>query len=200
MEPGRKRVVRSLNCQSGERVLEVGVGTGLSLPLYPNEVEVTGIDVSSEMLEKARERVKRHDLENVADLLEMDAENMSFPDSSFDTVVAMYVVPVVPDPFRLVSEMRRVCKPGGEIAIVNHFQSKVPLISFFEKLLSPFSGAAGFRPDMDLDDFIEKSRLNVIERTGTNLFGYWTLLRCQNDSDNAEVLPFVPQVAAGDGG
>jgi phosphatidylethanolamine/phosphatidyl-N-methylethanolamine N-methyltransferase len=200
MEPGRRRVVQSLKCRSGEKVLEVGVGTGLSLPLYPDEVQVTGIDVSSEMLEKARHRVQRHNLGNVADLLEMDAENMSFADSSFDKVVAMYVVTVVPDPFRLVDEMRRVCKPDGEIVIVNHFQSKVTLVSFFEKLLSRFSGAAGFRPDLDLDDFVATSGLKVLERTGTNVFGYWTMLRCQNDSDSAQVLPFVPQVAASDGG
>jgi len=198
MEPGRKKVVQSLGCESGQKILEVGVGTGLSLPLYPPGVDVTGIDVSAEMLSKARERVERHDIGNVSDLLEMDAENMTLPDNTYDKVVAMYVVSVVPDPFRLVEEMRRVCKPDGEIFIVNHFQSKAPLMRFLEKLLAPFSGAAGFRPDMNLDNFIDTSGLQVLERTGANIFGYWTILRCHNDGEPIDEQSFVPQAATAD--
>src|SRR5690242_17223623 len=123
-QPGRKAVVQRMDCQSGQRVLEVGVGTGLSLPLYPKDAHVTGIDISPEMLERARTRLAREGIARpTIELHVMDAERMIFPDDSFDKVVAMYVVSVVPHPKRLVDEMRRVCKPNGEIFIVNHFHS-----------------------------------------------------------------------------
>ena len=178
--PGRKVIVEALECQPGDRILEVGVGTGLSLPLYPEHVRVTGIDISTEMLEKARQRVQRDHLSQVEEVLEMDAEQMEFADASFDKVVAMYVVSVVPDLPRLVSEMRRVCKPGGEIFIANHFHSSNPVMKSVEKLLSPFSKLAGFHPDLDLDDFIRKTGLEVVEMRNVNLFGYWKVLRCRN--------------------
>jgi len=120
LQPGRKAVVKALGCRPGERVLEVGVGTGLSLPLYPPHTRVTGIDVSTEMLDKARARVENRRLANVEALLEMNAEEMTFPDASFDKVVAMYVVSVVERPARLLEELHRVCRPQGEIFIVNH--------------------------------------------------------------------------------
>lgn len=115
LQPGRRALLERLELKPGERVLEVGVGTGLSLPLYPRSVRITGIDVSREMLEKARERVARRRLENVDALVEMDAEHMSFPDATFDKVVAMYVVSVVARPGKLIEELHRVCKPRGEI-------------------------------------------------------------------------------------
>jgi len=178
--PARKLIVQSLNTRPGDRVLEVGVGTGLSLPLYPSHARVVGIDISAEMLEKARQRVRDRDLTQVEAVIEMDAEHMQFPDDSFDKVVAMYVVSVVPDPARLVDEMRRVCKPGGEIYIVNHFRSRHPLIGASEELMSPLSKLAGFRPDLDLDQFLETTQLNVVEACRANLFGYWKVLRCRN--------------------
>ncbi len=178
--PARKLIVQSLNARPGDRVLEVGVGTGLSLPLYRDDARVVGIDISTEMLDKARQRVRERSLSQVEAVLEMDAEHMDFPDNSFDKVVAMYVVSVVPDPARLVDEMRRVCKPGGEIYIVNHFRSRNPLIGASEELMSPLSKLAGFRPDLDLDQFLESTQLNVVEACRANLFGYWKVLRCRN--------------------
>lgn len=183
--PGRRSVVDSLQCEAGDSILEVGVGTGLSLPLYPEYVKVTGIDVSAEMLDKARERVAGGDLPQVAEVLEMDAEDMNFADNSFDKVVAMYVVSVVPDPQRLVAEMRRVCKPGGDIFIVNHFRSRNLLLGTSERLLAPLSKLAGFRPDMDLDQFVAATGLNVRDVYNANLFGYWKVLRCTNAVEKA---------------
>src|SRR6201997_2186567 len=121
--PGRKEAVRIANDRPGQRILEVGVGTGLSLPHFRGDARVTGIDVSAEMLEKARHRVERLKLAQVEALLVMDAEQTSFPDDAFDAVLALYVASVVPDPARFAAEMRRVCKPGGTIVIVNHFTS-----------------------------------------------------------------------------
>ena len=104
------------------------MGTGLSLPLYPHNVSVVGIDISRDMLDQARVRLARDGLESAAALMVMDAEHMAFEDNSFDKVVAMYVASVVPDPRRLVDEMRRVCKPGGQIFMVNHFHSRNPVL------------------------------------------------------------------------
>ncbi len=182
-QPGRKAVVDKLRCRPGDRILEVGVGTGLSLPLYPSCVRITGIDLSPEMLEKAKERALREGLTHVTDLKVMDAEQMSFPDGSFDKVVAMYVASVVPHPVRLVREMRRVCKKGGEIFIVNHFHSSNPVIAKVETLLAPLSRLLGFRPDFCLDTFVRDTGLKVTDCHRVNLFGYWSLLRTTNDED-----------------
>lgn len=186
--PGRKLIVESLALKPGDKVLEVGVGTGLSLPLYPTNVEVTGIDVSTEMLEKARQRVSRFGLKQVDTILEMDGEDMQFADNTFDKVVAMYVVSVVPDPRKLVEEMRRVCKPGGDIFIVNHFRSQHPIIGVSEALLSPLSRLAGFRTDMELKRFLKEAQLDVVETRNTNLFGYWKVLRYRNPMEKEALV------------
>lgn len=180
LHPGRKQIIEALNCRPSDAVLEVGVGTGLSLPLYPENVKVTGIDISTEMLAKARERVEEAGLSQVEAVLEMDAEDLRFADSSFDKVVAMYVVSVVSDPSRMVEEMRRVCKPGGEIFIVNHFRARNPVIRVLEGLLSPLAKLVGFHPDLDLDDLLQKTRLDVVDIRSANLFGYWKVLRCRS--------------------
>jgi phosphatidylethanolamine/phosphatidyl-N-methylethanolamine N-methyltransferase len=170
LQPGRRALLEALKLKPGDRVLEVGVGTGLSLPLYPRSVRLTGIDVSSEMLEKARDRVARRRLENVEALLEMDAEDMSFPDASFDKVVAMYVVSVVARPARLLEELHRVCRPDGEIFIVNHFRSENRFIGAVEKALAAFSPQLGFRPDFDLREVLpdyhngDVSRVNLFQK------------------------------------
>lgn len=180
-QPGRRAVIERMHCRPGEHVLEVGVGTGLSLPLYPASVRVTGIDISPEMLERARERATRDALSDRIALHVMDAERMNFPDDSFDKVVAMYVVSVVPHPERLVDEMRRVCKPGGDIFIVNHFHSPNPLIGGVETLLAPLSRLMGFHPDFCLKTFVRQTGLEVLEKHPVNLFGYWNLLRARNN-------------------
>ena len=120
---GRKHSVEIIN-QSHGRVLEVGVGTGLSLPTYGRHLEIVGIDLSPEMLERARERVVEEGLGNVAGLHEMDAGDLKFPDASFDTVAAMYVMTVVPDPEKVMRELSRVCRAGGEVILVNHFSAE----------------------------------------------------------------------------
>jgi phosphatidylethanolamine/phosphatidyl-N-methylethanolamine N-methyltransferase len=177
LQPGRKAVVEALACRPGDRVLEVGVGTGLSLPLYAPQVKVTGIDVSSEMLAKARARVARNKLVNVEGLLEMDAENMAFPDASFDKVVAMYVVSVVRRPAQLLAELHRVCRPEGEIFIVNHVRSDNPIVGAVEKSLARFSNQLGFHPDFELRELLNGTHhLDVVSRI--NLF--WKVLRVRN--------------------
>jgi phosphatidylethanolamine/phosphatidyl-N-methylethanolamine N-methyltransferase len=183
--PGRKDAVRISNTRPGQRILEVGVGTGLSLPYFRSDSRVTGIDVSAEMLAKARRRVERRGLKQVEALVEMDAENLSFPDNSFDSVLALYVASVVPDPARFAAEMRRVCIPGGSIVVVNHFMSENKAMRFIEKRLAPLAGKIGFHADFPLDAFLAVSHLDVREMKPSNLFGYWRLLRCVNSKPHA---------------
>ncbi len=177
LQPGRRAVIDALGCRPGEHVLEVGVGTGLSLPMYPGWVKLTGIDVSQEMLEKARRRVARRQLTNVQALLEMDAEHMSFADGSFDRVVAMYVVSVVQHPERVMAELRRVCRPGGEILVVNHVRSGNPLLGAVEKGLAPLSAKLGWHPDFELAK-ITAAGGTLLEMSTVAVL--WKVLRLRN--------------------
>jgi phosphatidylethanolamine/phosphatidyl-N-methylethanolamine N-methyltransferase len=177
LQPGRKAVLEALECRPGQRVLEVGVGTGLSLPLYPPFVRVTGVDLSREMLDKARTRVRRRALANVEGLHEMDAHAMDFPDASFDKIVAMYVVSIVQEPARLLSELHRVCKPDGEIFMVNHVRSTNPIVGAVERSLARFSNQIGFHPDFDLHSLVNGSaRVEHI----SNVNFLWKVMRVRN--------------------
>jgi len=179
--PGRKDAVRIANDRPGQRILEVGVGTGLSLPFFRPDSRVTGIDVSAETLAKAQRRAQRLGLDHVDSLQVMDAENLTFPDSSFDAVLALYVASVVPNPARFAAEMRRVCIPGGTIVVVNHFTSENLLLRLIEKRLARVARHIGFDADFPFDAFQRDSRLSIREVRPSNLFGYWKLLRCVNE-------------------
>jgi len=179
--PGRKDAVRIANDRPGQRILEVGVGTGLSLPHFRPDSRVIGIDVSAEMLAKAQRRAKRLQLAHVESLHVMDAENLEFPDSSFDAVLALYVASVVPNPARFAAEMRRVCIPGGTIVVVNHFTSENLLLRLVEKRLARIARHIGFHADFPFETFRRDSRLSIREVRPSNLFGCWKLLRCVNE-------------------
>src|SRR5262249_28716654 len=140
-------------------------------------VKVTGIDLSREMLDKARARVERRGLTNVEALLEMDAEAMSFPDATFDKVVAMYVISAVPHPDRLLEELHRVCKPDGEILLVNHVSSDNRLVKAVEKGLARFSDKIGFRPDFELRGLVSSPH-DVVQLARVNVF--WKVMRLRN--------------------
>lgn len=177
-EPGRQMAVDKMNCLSGDRVLEVGVGTGLSLGHYPEGVQVCGIDVSPHMLDRARAR-----LNGQADRVSlelMDAQALTYEDNSFDKVVAMYVASVVPDPAKMVSEMKRVCRPGGDMFIINHFSRDTGAMAALERLVSPVSKLVGFRTSFPMQDFLDIAEFNVAEIAPVNLFGYWKLIHAVN--------------------
>lgn len=180
-QPGRRVIVDRMNCAPGERILEVGVGTGLSLPLYPAHVRVTGIDISRPMLERACARRARSGLHYVTQLLRMDAEDMSFEDNAFDRVVAMHVASVVTDPLRLVAEMRRVCKPNGQLVFVNHFSSRNAVIGRLESLLSPLAKQLGFHPDFSLERFLARTGLEALRIHPVNLFHFCTVVEARNN-------------------
>jgi phosphatidylethanolamine/phosphatidyl-N-methylethanolamine N-methyltransferase len=178
---GRKHAVEIINKRQG-RVLEVGVGTGLSLPAYRRELEIVGVDLSPEMLAKARERVAALRLTNIAGLHEMDAGALEFPDASFDTVAAMYVMTVVPDPEKVMRELSRVCRPGGEVMIVNHFSSEAGMRGWVERRMAPFADKLGWRPVFEVDRVMVCEDLLLIEKRGLRPMGLFTLMRFRKAS------------------
>ena len=177
---GRRRAVAAVNALPGRRVLEVGVGTGLALPHYAPDKRVVGIDLSRDMLERARERVQGTPrLRNVLGLIEMDAERMAFADGSFDIAVAMFTATVVPDARRLLREMRRVVRPGGDLLFVNHFRAERGLRWWAERTLAPLSRVLGWHPDFALGDLLEDPRA-AAQITACPPFGLFTLVRVPN--------------------
>ena len=177
LHPGRLQAIERMDIQAGERVLEVGVGTGINLSLYPREAAVTGIDFSSSMLEKARERAARPDASPVR-LLQMDAADLRFADNSFDIVYAPYLISVVPDPVKVAQEMRRVCRPGGRIIFLNHFLSPNLFLSRIERLISPATIHIGFKSDLDLPAFLAQADLKPISIEKVNWPKIWSLVTC----------------------
>ncbi len=169
---GRIESIRSMQLGPGDRVLEVGVGTGLNLPLYPGTVHVCGIDLSGPMLREARDRGLRPGTE----LARMDATRLAFPDDCFDAVYAPYVVSVVPRPRALVAEMARVCRPGGVVVVVNHFGGQNPVRRWVEKRLSPLTTHVGFRLDLAVDEILGLPQLRLENDRGVNLLNLWRLI------------------------
>ncbi len=169
----RKAAVAAVNRSEGESVLEVGVGTGLALPMYAPDKLVTGIDLSAEMLTKARCRVAGLGLRNIAGLLEMDAQATDFADGQFDTAVAMFVASVVPDPRALVAELKRIVRPGGTILFVNHFAAERGPVWWVERAMAPASAKLGWHPDFRVSHMLnaaDAARANVKAMQPLHLF------------------------------
>ncbi len=177
LHPGRLQAIQRMGINPDDRILEVGVGTGINVSLYPRDCKVTGIDLSTNMLEKARERVAKKGLTNVR-LIEMDAADIRFADNSFDIVYAPYLISVVPDPVRVANEMRRVCRVGGKIIFLNHFRSPNLLLSRLERMISPFTVHIGFKADLDLPGFLAQSELRPVSIEKVNVPRIWSLVTC----------------------
>ena len=173
---GRKKAVGYINQSNASEVLAVGVGTGLALPLYRDDLSVTGIDYSDEMLIKARAKVKEMNLRHVDALKQMDARELSFDDASFDVVAAMHIVSVVPEPERVMAEMARVCKPGGQIVITNHFARQSGFLSMLERISAPFENLLGWHSDFEISAVLGQPDLKVAEKTPIPPFGMMTFL------------------------
>ena len=178
-QDGRERAFNSMHPRPSDRILEVGVGTGLCLPLYPPYVRVTGVDFSHGMLAKAEERVAELGLKNV-ELKQMDVGAMTFADSSFDLIFAAYVLPAVPDHRKAMDEMVRVCRPGGRIIFLNHFVNGAGALAFFERMISPACARLGFRTDLTLDEVLRGRSLEVRSIDKVGLFNMWYLAECVN--------------------
>lgn len=178
---GRQHAVEMINARQG-KVLEVGVGTGLSLPIYDEHLDIIGIDLSPEMLEKAREKVEEEGLSNVKGLYEMDAGDLKFPDATFDIIVAMYVMTVVPDPEKVMRELARVTKPGGEIILVNHFSTTEGVRGWVERRMAPFAEIIGWRPVFDVARVMVCDDLHVVETKSLRPWGIFTMMRFHKDA------------------
>ncbi|MHA6263541.1 class I SAM-dependent methyltransferase [Arenibacterium sp. CAU 1754] len=174
-DAGRREAVDYINTRSGT-VLEVGVGTGLSLPSYKPELKVTGIDFSADMLEKARKRVAERQLENVVALRQMDARSLDFPDNSFDTVAAMHVLSVVPEPEIVMSEIARVLRPGGEVVITNHFVRSKGFLAVIERITAPFANLIGWHSDFELGTVLQEKTLEIEDKRSIPPLGMMTFL------------------------
>lgn len=170
----RHRAVMALNECPG-RVLEVGCGTGLSLPLYDPEQRVTGVDYSAEMLLKAEARVAEHGLTHVEALLRMDARSLEFEDASFDQVAAMHVLSVVPEPERVLTEIVRVLRPGGRLVVSNHFRHERGAPALAARLVAPFSETVGWHSDFSFEAVASTPGLVVQRRESMPPLGIMTL-------------------------
>jgi phosphatidylethanolamine/phosphatidyl-N-methylethanolamine N-methyltransferase len=176
--PGRAAMTQLVTRLAPQHVLEVGVGTGLTLAQYPATARITGIDVSRDMLATAQHRVRPHDAGRI-ELLAMDAEAMDFADGSFDCVTLPYVISVTPNPDRLVAEVRRVCRPGGHIVIVNHFSGQ-PQWRSIEALLRPLAAWLGFRTEFSLEQHVLRHPWQVQSVEPVNLLSLSRLIHLRN--------------------
>ncbi len=174
VEAGVQQTVDRANSFAG-RLLEVGVGTGLALPHYGNQLQVTGIDLSADMLAKARKRVEQENLTTIESLQHMDATALTFPDASFDVATAMYVITVVPDPAAVVHEMARVVKPGGTVLLASHFSTQ-GLTGAIERGLAKQAPKLGWRPDFPIDTVLVSQKLRLVSLKPIKPWGFFTLL------------------------
>jgi phosphatidylethanolamine/phosphatidyl-N-methylethanolamine N-methyltransferase len=177
---GRRRAVAAVNGLPGEDVLEVGVGTGLALPHYHRSKRITGIDLSAEMLKKAHERVASEQLGHVQGLHELDAEATGFANDSFDVAVAMFVASVVPNPRRLIAEMRRVVRPGGHLLFVNHFAAERGVRLWVERTMAPAGRALGWHPDFKVEALLSPEDCTDATLSAVPPAGLFTLVSLPN--------------------
>ena len=177
--PGRQAAILHLGLRPNDTVLEVGIGTGLNLPLYPPSCRLTGIDLSGEMLDKAVERAQKLAMPGVV-LKVMDATSMDFAENEFDKALATYTISAVPDPVAVLREMRRVVKPGGSIVILNHFRSERKLPGHLEDLVAPVCTRLGWKSNLPMTPLLNEVGLTPELIVKVNMFNGWRLVKCVN--------------------
>lgn len=178
LQPGRERAVRSIVSRPGLRVLELGIGTGLTARLYGRDWSVVGVDLSPAMLLQARKRIAELRLEHSVRLVLADGARLPFDDESFDVVLVPYVMSVVPDPIGVGVELRRVCRPSGQIILLNHFLSQDSLGARLERWISPVTARIGFRTDLSLPWLLNGTGLRPTKVSAVNVLRLWKLVTC----------------------
>lgn len=181
LQPGRERAVESIHSRPGLRVLEMGIGTGLTAPLYSRDWSVVGVDLSSAMLLQARKRIAELGLEDSVRLLRSDGARLPFDDESFDVVLVPYVMSTVPDPIGVGRELRRVCRPSGQIILLNHFLSQDSFGAKLERWVSPLTRRIGFRTDLSLQWLLSGAGLKPVDVSKVNVPRLWKLVTCVKD-------------------
>ena len=176
---GRELAPEYLDLFPEAQLLEVGVGTGLAIPLLPRNIEITAIDFSQKMLNQTRKRLHSLGIHNVQ-LFKMDAMHLEFPDNSFDRILAAYFISTVPDPVKVILEMKRVCRPGGYLVFLNHFECEVPVSGFIEKHLSSFFYRLGLNTGLHLHKLMEQTGLEVESIEKIDALGHFKAVRCIN--------------------
>jgi phosphatidylethanolamine/phosphatidyl-N-methylethanolamine N-methyltransferase len=179
LQPGRERAIRSIASASGTRILELGIGTGLTIPLYPVGTHVTGVDLSASMLAKARRRAWRATARVM--LAQADGGRLPFDDEAFDVVLVPYAISVVPDPPAVAREARRVCRTGGHVVFLNHFLSNSPIGARLEHWLAPVGRLLAFRADLALEPLLTAAGLRAVSIERVNRPPLWTLVDCVKD-------------------
>ena len=199
-ERGRHAAITAAE-RVGGRILEVGVGTGISLPNYSGNCRLCGVDISAPMLRKARERVAELGLSNVEGLWVMDAEQLSFPDNSFDVVVAQYVITTVPNPEAALDEFARVLKPGGEIILVSRIGAEAGLRRSLEHWFQPAARKLGWRTEFSFERYSrwagQVPGMRLIERRAMPPFGHFCLIRFGKDGGTVGAYESETARAAG---
>jgi phosphatidylethanolamine/phosphatidyl-N-methylethanolamine N-methyltransferase len=168
-----RSVIRGMKFLPGQKVLEVGVGTGMSLTAYPHDIDLTGVDLSEDMLAQAQKLIDDEKLSHIR-VMPMNAEHLEFADCSFDIVTSFHVISVVSDPRRMMSEMLRVCKPGGQLLLINHFRSK--------------NRHLGWRTDLSLDEVVEEMPIRVERRYKSSPASLFTIIKATK-LDSVEPQP-----------
>jgi len=171
----QREAVEQLPMKAGDRVLEIGVGTGMLLPMYPNNVTVVGIDLSDGMLKQAKQKCDEQSLSH-CHLVRGDAMHLPFADHSFDHVMLAHVVSVVSDPVRLMQAAARVVKPAGTVVVLNHFRSRNALVGWVEKIANPLFMKLGWRSDLKLKDAMHDVPLRATRRFKLRKIDLWTIV------------------------
>lgn len=169
------RALEQLRPKPGDRVLDIGVGTGMTLRHYPHGVRVVGLDLSWGMLSKAADKVREDGLSHCR-LVQADAMYPPFADASFDHVMVSHTISVVSDPGKLLAWARRLVKPGGRIVVLNHFQSANPVVAWFEKVFNPLCVKIGWRSDLSLEECLQGADLHVQYRFKMAMFDFWQIV------------------------
>jgi phosphatidylethanolamine/phosphatidyl-N-methylethanolamine N-methyltransferase len=194
-ERGRHAAIAAAE-RIGGRILEVGVGTGLSLPHYSKDCRLCGIDISGPMLRKAQDRVAELGLSHVEGLWVMDAEHLSFPDESFDVVVAQSVITTVPNPEATLDEFARVLKPGGEIVLVSRVGAEAGLRRALEHWFAPAARKLGWRTEFSFERYARwagRTGVRLVERRAMPPLGHFSLIRFAKDAGEGFARESLPR-------